>query len=173
MNPKLAAAYTESTFSYEPDSAGKLFLTYTMFTSVLNSLGTARHYKYIEGALNDEIYGCFALTEVAHGSNVKGMKTTATYDVQTKEFVLNTPNFEAAKFWVGCLGQCATHAIVYAKLITSSKDHGLHPFIVPVRCMRSLKPFPGVIIGDIGEKIALNGVDNGYNDINNLQTTWF
>lgn len=60
-------------------------------------------------------------------------------------------------------GQSATHAVVYAKLITSDgKDQGLHPFIIPVRCAKSLRPFPGVIVGDIGEKIGLNGIDNGY-----------
>lgn len=48
---------------------------------------------------------CLALTEVAHGSNTKQMRTTATYDPRTKEFIINTPDFEAAKCWVGNLGK--------------------------------------------------------------------
>jgi len=32
------------------------------------------------------------------------MKTTALYDDNLKQFILHTPNFEAAKCWVGCLG---------------------------------------------------------------------
>lgn len=112
MNPKLAATYIETIFTYDVDSAVKLGLTYSMFTNVIRSLGTEKHYKYIEGVENDEMYGCFALTEVAHGSNAKGMKTTATYDVETKEFIFNSPNFEAAKCWVGCLGQSVIYSII-------------------------------------------------------------
>ena len=29
------------------------------------------------------------------------METTATYDVNTKEFILNTPDINAYKWWVG------------------------------------------------------------------------
>lgn len=34
------------------------------------------------------------------------MRTTATYDVKTKEFILHTPDFQAAKCWAGNLGSC-------------------------------------------------------------------
>lgn len=89
------------------------------------------------------------------------MRTTATYDKSKKVFVLNSPDFQAAKCWVGGLGQNATHGIVYAQLILDGVSYGLHAFVVPVRNPKTMLPYPGLIIGDMGEKVGLNGVDNG------------
>lgn len=48
--------------------------------------------------------------------------------------MINTPDIEATKFWVGNLGKNATHALVFAQLYTDDNVcHGLHTFIVPVR----------------------------------------
>ncbi|XP_065054901.1 peroxisomal acyl-coenzyme A oxidase 3-like [Rhopilema esculentum] len=110
-----------------------------------------------------EVYGCFALTEIGHGSNTKAMKTTATYDPKTEEFVINTPHFDAAKCWSGLLGDGATHALVYAQLYTPDNVcHGLHTFVVPVRDPETLHSLPGVTVGDMGKKLGLNYFANGF-----------
>lgn len=64
------------------------------------------------------------------------------YSFSLQEFVINSPDFEAAKFWIGNLGKTATHAVVYAQLYTPDKAcHGLHSFVVPVRIRPLEKSF--------------------------------
>ncbi|XP_048479406.1 peroxisomal acyl-coenzyme A oxidase 3 [Plutella xylostella] len=169
QDPSLFQAETEAMFMFDPSLAVKISLTFRMFTNVIRGSGRDHHYPIIEAAEKGEIGGCFALTEVAHGSNAKGMRTTATYDVERRQFVLHSADFEAAKCWVGALGQCATHAIVYAMLISKGQNHGLHTFVVPIRDPQTLIPYAGVTVGDLGEKIGLNGVDNGFVMFNNYR----
>lgn len=112
--------------------------------------------------------GCYAQTELGHGSDVQGLMTTATYDVERQEFVLNTPEVKAAKWWIGDLGIFCTHACVFAQLIIRGKNHGVHAFLVPIRDKQH-KPFPGLEVGDIGPKLGFQTKDNGYLIMNNYR----
>jgi hypothetical protein len=63
--------------------------------------------------LNYDIIGCYAQTELGHGSNVRGLETTATWDPIKKEFDIHSPHLTASKWWNGSMGRTATHAVRY------------------------------------------------------------
>ena len=109
-----------------------------------------------------EVIGCYAQTELSHGSNVRALRTTATYLRASDEIEIHTPDLEATKWWPGGLGLTANHAMVFARLLVDGKDHGVHNFIVPLRDVATHELLPGVHTGDIGPKIGYNTMDNGF-----------
>ena len=124
-------------------------------------LGTGYHHrKYLPDTAKCDLLGCFAMTEIGHGSNVRELETTATYDPATESFVLHSPTFTAGKNYIGNAGQHGTIATVFAQLETRGERHGVHAFVVPIRDADG-HPLPGVRLEDNGQKLGLNGVDNG------------
>ncbi|CAG9321703.1 unnamed protein product [Blepharisma stoltei] len=118
--------------------------------------------QYKEKLDNLEIIGCYAQTELGHGSNVRGIETQAIYDNQRDEFIMNSPTVTSHKWWIGGLGVSCSHALVVAKLIMNQQDMGPHTFFVPIRDMRTHEPLPGITVGDIGPKMGNPCADNGF-----------
>lgn len=79
------------------------------------------------------VIGCFAMTELAHGSNVAGLETTATFDRETDEFIIHTPHLGATKWWIGGAASTATHAAVFAQMIVDGKKYGVKTFVTQLR----------------------------------------
>ncbi|OAA34124.1 acyl-coenzyme A oxidase 1 [Metarhizium rileyi] len=135
----------------------------TMFLKTLQEQGTPEQHKlFLEKAQNYEYIGCYAQTELGHGSNVRGLETTATWNQQDKSFTIHSPHLTASKWWIGSLGKVANHAVVIAQLIIDGKAYGPHPFFVQIRNLKTHKPLPNVHVGDIGPKFGYNTMDNGF-----------
>jgi hypothetical protein len=123
------------------------------------------------------------MTELAHGSNVAGLETTATFDPSSDEFVIHTPHLGATKWWIGGAASTATHAAVFAQLIVNGKKHGVKTFVTQLRDTKYVLPswssalkhnsqlttdslltrrtfqlLPGITIGDIGKKMGRDGI---------------
>ena len=134
---------------------------FTLCGGTVAKLGTARHHAEILPRMDTlELPGCFAMTELGHGSNVMGIQTTAEYDAATQEFVIHTPSNEASKFWIGGAAETAKISAVFAQLTVGGVWQGPHVFAVRLRDDAGA-PAAGVTIADNGPKQGLNGVDNG------------
>ncbi|XP_027728564.1 peroxisomal acyl-coenzyme A oxidase 1 isoform X2 [Vombatus ursinus] len=145
-------------------------LNYSMFIpTLLNQGNTAQQQKWLPPTQGLQIIGTYAQTEMGHGTHLRGLETTATYDPKTQEFILNSPTVTSIKWWPGGLGKTSNHAIVLAQLYTKGECYGLHAFIVPIREIGTHKPFPGIIVGDIGPKFGYDEMDNGYLKMDNYR----
>ncbi|GMR47787.1 hypothetical protein PMAYCL1PPCAC_17982, partial [Pristionchus mayeri] len=132
-----------------------------VFLGAVTSMGTERHSSIIEKGNRNEIVGCFALTELSHGSNTQSIQTTATFE--NGQLVFRTPHIGAMKVWSGNLAQSATHAVVFAQLYVGGKCEGVHGFVIQVRDEKNHRVLPGIKVGDMGEKPGhWNGVENGW-----------
>ncbi len=132
-----------------------------LFGGAVENLGTERHHDtYVRPLITLDLLGCFAMTETGHGSDVQHLETTATYDPDTEEFVINSPTPSSRKDYVGGAAESATVAAVFAQLITKGDNHGVHCIIVPIRDEDG-NDLPGVRTWDCDYKGGLPGVDNG------------
>jgi acyl-CoA oxidase len=144
----------------DPSLQIKSGVQWGLFGAAVMHLGTERHHEeLLPGIMDLSIPGAFAMTETGHGSDVSAIGTTATYNSDSREFVLHTP-FRAA--WKDYLGNAAVDgraAVVFAQLITQGVNHGVHAFYVPIRDDDGF--LPGIGGEDDGLKGGLNGIDNG------------
>jgi len=135
----------------------------SMFLNALRSQASEEQLdKWLSKCIGGPIIGTYAQTELGHGTFLRGMETTATFDGVTDEFILHSPTDTAMKWWPGGLGRTANHCLLYARLFIDGQDYGPHAFFVQLRSLEDHKPLPGVELGDIGPKMGWPAIDNGY-----------
>uniref|UniRef100_A0A1A8JRG4 Acyl-coenzyme A oxidase n=1 Tax=Nothobranchius kuhntae TaxID=321403 RepID=A0A1A8JRG4_NOTKU len=153
-----------------PGGPSPLDLHLAMFLpTLLNQATPEQMERFFMLTWNLDIIGTYAQTEMGHGTHLRGLETTATFDPATQEFVLNSPTVSSIKWWPGGLGKSSNHAIVIAQLYSLGNCHGLHAFIVPIRDMSTHQPLPGIVVGDIGPKFGFSEIDNGFLKLENVR----
>jgi acyl-CoA oxidase len=139
----------------------KCGVQFGLFGGAVHHLGTRKHHEaYLQKIASLELPGCFAMSETGHGSNVQQVETIATWDADAGEFVVDTPTESARKDYIGNAARDGRLAVVFCQLVVGGSSRGVHALLVPIRDADG-NPLDGVEISDCGEKLGLNGVDNG------------
>ncbi|MEU8971292.1 acyl-CoA dehydrogenase [Streptomyces monashensis] len=116
------------------------------YNLVLGSLLDTKDTRHLRPFLEMDRIGVFLCTELAHGNSAAMMETTATYDPAVREFILDTPHPQAAKFMPNTspVGGPKS-ALVAARLIIGGQDQGVHLYLVPLHD-ESGQCLPGITI---------------------------
>jgi acyl-CoA oxidase len=139
----------------------KCGVQFGLFGGAVHHLGTRRHHeRYLAEIASFELPGAFAMSESGHGSDVQRVRTTATYDPDSQEFVLETPSDEDRKDYIGNAARDGRLAAVFCQLVVGDTPRGVHCLLVPIRDQDG-EVAENVRIEDCGHKLGLNGVDNG------------
>jgi len=111
--------------------------------------------------------GVFLATELGYGNSVMSLETTARYDRETDEFILNSPSAKSLKFMPNTAFPAPKIAVVMAKLLSEGRDCGVFPFVVRLRDVEG-QLLPGISVTPLSEKPAY-ALDNGITAFKNVR----
>ncbi|EFC40106.1 acyl-CoA oxidase-like protein [Naegleria gruberi] len=151
----------ESAIQYDTSFTAALVVSMQLFGTCIYKLGTGRHQYLLNDLNSGRDIGSFCMTELTHGSNTRAIETTAHYDHDKKEFIINSPSESSYKYWIGNTAFFGTKTCVFAQLYVNNENKGVHVFVVPIRDQDTLDMYPGITIKDIGSKNGWRGVANG------------
>ena len=168
-NPHRIFSVHEAVGMMDGSVATKMTVQFNLFGGTILKLGTKKHHDILLDSIDSlQSVGCFGLTELGYGNNAVEMKTTATYDAETKEFVIHTPEVAARKYWITNGAIHAHYVVVFAQLMNKGENEGIHGFLVRIRD-ENMNVLPGVTVWDMGYKIGVNGVDNASIGFDNVR----
>ncbi|CAL4142729.1 unnamed protein product [Meganyctiphanes norvegica] len=147
-----------------------LMLHFGMFLgAIMGQMSEEQQAEWLPKAMSGEIIGTYTQTELGHGTFLRGLETTATYDPVTDEFIIHSPTITATKWWPGGLGKTSSFAVVMAQLHIRGQNYGPHPFVVQLREHVTHASRPGITVGEIGPRLGLNSNDNGFLRFDNVR----
>lgn len=174
-NPKLLVTHMAQKVAMADffDSAHLAGIHFSMFLTYIKTQANDEQQKaWMPGATAGKYMGAYAQTELGHGSNVRGLETTATYDKATCEFEIHSPTITSTKWWPTGM-YASTHGVVFARLIDGEgRDQGFHGFFMQFRDERGFL-LPGVEIGEIGPKVNGLHANIGYARFNRVRVPRF
>jgi acyl-CoA oxidase len=110
----LFSSFIQPIYLYDEAISTKIVVNLQLYYKTIVNLGSEIHDDWAKRCEEGEDIGCFGLTELGHGSNVRGILTTAVYDKENKEFIINTPKPEAMKFWIGGASKTSNTSAIFA-----------------------------------------------------------
>ena len=170
-HPTMKNDFLQALGEYDMAVCTRAIVHFSLYVDTVTQYGSQKHRVHIDRAYKLEEIGCFAMTELGHGSNVSSLETTATYHKASHSFIINSPTRTSSKWWIGAAGKTATMTVVFAQLVIENTNHGVHGFLVPIR-KADHSAIPEVSVGDCGPKLSLNGVDNGFIIFNNYSVPY-
>lgn len=151
----------ETVAAFDASLMTKFGVQFGLFGGSIYHLGTdEQRRRYLPAVATLELPGCFAMSELGHGSNVRELETVARWLPDTEELEIHTPTPLDRKEWIGNAALHGRMATVFAQLEVGGERHGVHAVLVPIRSDDGATA-EGVRIEDCGPKMGLDGVDNG------------
>ncbi|KAI8084287.1 uncharacterized protein B0P05DRAFT_534964 [Gilbertella persicaria] len=163
QDKKFTQLVYKAVFHYSESCALRMGVHEALFRNAIQMLGNKeQQQEWVPDIDEHRVLGCFAMTELGHSSALRDIETTATYDQDRDEFIINSPSITSTKWWTGLAGQTATHTVAIAQTIVHGNNVGLNWFIVQLRDTKTGSLLPNIQAGDVGSKIGHQGVDNGW-----------
>jgi hypothetical protein len=113
-------------------SSGTLMNHFGLFLpTILAQADDDQKLQWLPAAMSLGVVGCYAQTELGHGSNVRGLRTVAVWDPETGGFEVDSPSLAAAKYVTCCFFYLGREMILNVISISKKKMSDLIFEIAP------------------------------------------
>ena len=102
MKSESEGLFESETYRHAISNYSPFGLHFLMFVPTIKLQGSPEQQAYwLPLCERGMIIGTYAQTELGHGTFVRGLETTATFDPKTDEFIVHSPTTTSTKFWPG------------------------------------------------------------------------